>query len=124
MVFCFPPPIMAGHIAPHMAECKAHAVALLPVMNAHWFPLLQLATVRSQWPSANGGIRNWWYPRWRMIAYEVDLRNLDSNGLIIKYIYILIRACDRPPPPVSDHRKAARSHASARPLDIVVYSVV
>ena len=85
--FCFPPPIMAGHLVQHLAECKAHAVVLLPDVKAYWFPLLQLATVRSvevapaaadgyfQWPSADGGLRNWRYPRWGMVAYEVDFRN-------------------------------------------------
>ena len=86
--FCFPPPIMAGHIVLHMAEYKAHAVALLPDVKAYWFPLLQFATVITievapaaedgcfLWPSVDGGLRNWPYPCWRMIAYEVDFRRL------------------------------------------------
>ena len=73
--FCLPPPITAGHTFQHMAESKAHAVALLPDVKAYWFPLLQLATFRSvevapaeadgrfQWRSAEGGLRNWQYPR-------------------------------------------------------------
>lgn len=89
--FCFPPPIMAGHIVQHLAECKAHAVVLLPDVKAYWFPLMQLATVRSievapvaaegcfQSPSADGGLRNWQYPRWGMIAYEVDFRTMGSR---------------------------------------------
>ena len=68
--FCFIPAIISGHIARHMVECKAHAVTLLPAVKASWFPLLQLATVRSieaapaaadgrfQWPSADSGLRN------------------------------------------------------------------
>ena len=68
-----------------MAECKVYAVALLPDVKAYWFPLLQLSTVSSiegppaaadgcfQWPSADGSLRNWRYPRWRMITYEVGL---------------------------------------------------
>ena len=70
---------MAGHIVQYMAECKAHAVALLPDGKAYWFPILQLAMVRSievtpaavdgrfQWPSADGGLKR----RLRMIAYEM-----------------------------------------------------
>ena len=78
---------MAGHIVQHLAECKAHAV-VLPDIKAYWFPLVQLATVRSvevapvaaagcfQWPSSDDGLRNWRYPRWGMVAYKVDFRNM------------------------------------------------
>ena len=38
---------MAGHIVQHMAECKTHAVALLPDVKAYWIPLLQFATVKA-----------------------------------------------------------------------------
>ena len=50
--------------------------------------MVQLAAVRSitvalvaaagcfQWPSPDGGVRNWRYPRWGMVAYEVDFRNM------------------------------------------------
>ena len=84
--FCFPPPIMAGHILQHLAECEARAVVLLPDVKAHWFPLVQLAAVRSievaavveegcnQLPSPDGGLKSWRYPRWRMIAYALDFR--------------------------------------------------
>ena len=33
--FCFPPPIMAGHILQHLAESRAHAVALLAGVKAY-----------------------------------------------------------------------------------------
>ena len=33
--FCFSSPIVAGHIVQHLAECKAHAVALLLDVNAY-----------------------------------------------------------------------------------------
>ena len=68
---CFPPPVMAGHIVQHLAECKAHAVVLLPDVEAYRFPVVQLAAVRSitvapmaateyvQWPGPSGGLRNW-----------------------------------------------------------------
>ena len=36
----FPPPVMAGHIEQHLAECKAHAVVFLPDVKAYWFPLV------------------------------------------------------------------------------------
>ena len=84
--FCFPPPIMAGHIVQHLVECEARALSLLPDVKAYWFPLVQLAAVRSievaavaekgcfQWPSPDGGLKNWRYPRWRMISYALDCR--------------------------------------------------
>ena len=49
-------------------------------------PLVQLAAVRSievaamaeegcfQWPSPDGGLKSWRYPRWRMMAYALDFR--------------------------------------------------
>ena len=72
--FLFHPISWQDTLSKHMAECKAHAVALLPDVKAYWFPLLQLATVRPievapvaadgrfQWPSADGGLLNWRYP--------------------------------------------------------------
>ena len=84
--FCFPPPIMAGHIVQHLVECEARAVVLRPDVKAYWFPLVQLATVKSievaavaaegcfQWPSPDGGLKNWRCPRWRKIAYDLDFR--------------------------------------------------
>ena len=86
--FCFPPPIMVGHIVQHLVECKAHAVVLLPDIRAYWFPLVQLATVRSievglvatawyfQWPSPGGALMGLRYPRWGMVAYEVEFRRV------------------------------------------------
>ena len=83
----FPPPVMAGHIVRHLAECKAHGVVLLPDAKAYWFPVVQLAEVKSitvapvaatgcfQWPSPKGGLRNLMYNRWGMVAYEVDFRS-------------------------------------------------
>ena len=83
----FPPPVMAGHIVRHLAECKAHGVVLLPDAKAYWFPVVQLAEVKSitvapvaatgcfQCPSPKGGLRNWWYNRWGMVAYKVDFRS-------------------------------------------------
>ena len=68
--FCFPTPVMAGHIVQHLMECKVHAVDLLPNVKAYWFSLVQLVTVRSievapvaaarcyLWPSPDGGLRN------------------------------------------------------------------
>ena len=77
--YCFPPPIMAGHIVQYLAECKARAVVILPDAKAYWFPSVRLATVRStemaqvategcfQWRSSNGGLKNQRY-HWGMIA--------------------------------------------------------
>ena len=71
----------------HLAECHAHAVVVVPDTRPYWFPLVQLATVRSvfvaprngkgvfQWPCSSGVLRGWRYPRWGMIAYdELDFR--------------------------------------------------
>ena len=69
-----------------MAECSAHAVILVPDTKAYWFPQAKHATVRSrvvarrdqkgvfQWPSQDGTLKKWRYPRWPMVAYEVDFR--------------------------------------------------
>lgn len=82
--YCFPPPTMAGHVVQHLAECRAHAVLVVPDNKPYWFPLVQSASVRSlpiaprdgagvfQWPCSKGGLRSWRYPRWAMVAYEVD----------------------------------------------------
>ena len=79
--FCFPPPIMAGHIVQHLAECKAQVVVLLPDIRAYWFRSVQLDTVRLievapvvaagyfQRPSPGGALKRWRYPRWGMVAY-------------------------------------------------------
>lgn len=82
--YCFPPPVMAGHIVQHLAECNAHAVIVVPGTKAYWFPRVQQATVRSrvvapanawgyfQLPGQDGSLKEWRYPRWSMVAYEVD----------------------------------------------------
>lgn len=84
--FCFPPPVMAGHVVQHLAECRARAVVILPSVKAYWFPRVLSATTRSVevagineggvfvWPSAEGVLKTWRYPRWAMMAYEVDFR--------------------------------------------------
>lgn len=83
--FCFPPPIMAGHVVQHLAECRAHAVVVVPDLKPYWFPVVRHASVRSVqvapvnardaflWPSPRG-LRPWRYPRWAMVAYELDFR--------------------------------------------------
>ena len=83
---CFPPPVMAGHIVEHLAECQAHDVIIVPDTRAYWFPLVQQATVQSlevapraasgyfKRPSQDGVPRELQYPKWAMRAYEVDVR--------------------------------------------------
>ena len=83
---CFPPPGMAGHKLQHMAECNAHAVILVLDTKAYWFPQAKQATVRYrvvarrdqkgvfQWPCQDGTLKKWRYPRWPMVACEVDFR--------------------------------------------------
>ena len=82
--YCFPPPVMAGHVVQHLAECHAHAVVVVPDTRAYWYPLVPQATVRSlevapkgmfgffQWPYQDGTLREWRYSKWAMVAYEVD----------------------------------------------------
>lgn len=83
---CFPPPVMAGHVLQHLAKCRACEVVLLPGVKAYWFTRVHLASTRSVevagvnasgvlvWPSAEGALRPWRYPRWAMVANEVDFR--------------------------------------------------
>ncbi len=70
------PPTMVGPVLQHLRECGAHAVVLVPGTKKHWFPLLQLATVRSiqvaavgesgvfHCPGNDGVLRSWRYPQW------------------------------------------------------------
>ena len=75
---------MAGHVVQHFAECQARVVVVVPDTRSYWFPMVQLATVRSvpvaprnwegvfQWPCSSGNPQGWRYPRlfvlgwWRM----------------------------------------------------------
>ena len=73
--YCFPPPLVVGHIMQHLAECQAHAAIIVPDTRAYGFPLVQQATVRSlevaprvasgyfQWRSQDGVLREWRYPK-------------------------------------------------------------
>ena len=88
--YFFPPPTMAGHVVQHLAECQARAVVVVPDTRPYWFPMVQLATVRSvqvaprngdgvfQWPCPSGNLRGWRYRRWGMVAYELDFRPQSS----------------------------------------------
>ena len=84
--FCFPPPVMVAHVVQRLEECRAHAVILVPDVKSYWFPRVQIAASGSVQvsavntegafilPSPNGTLRPWRYPRWAMVAYEVDFR--------------------------------------------------
>lgn len=85
--FCPPPPVIFGHIVQRLAECRAHAVILVPGVKAYWFPRVQFAATRSvevvaaanaggvfRLPSSDGTLKPWRYPRWAMMAYEVGFR--------------------------------------------------
>ena len=90
--FCFPPPLLVGHVLQHFQECRARAVIVVPSVKAYWFPLLQWATVRSaqvaavdhggvfHFPGNDGTMRPWRYHRWAMWAYEVDFRPRSAGG--------------------------------------------
>ena len=45
--YCFPPPVMAGHVVQHLAECRSHAVIVVPDVREYWFPQVSCATVRT-----------------------------------------------------------------------------
>ena len=86
--YCFPPPVLVGPVVQHLAECHAHAVVLVTDVRAYWFPVLRQASVRSvmvspmgargffHWPSQDGSLREWRYPRWSMVAHELDFRSV------------------------------------------------
>ena len=83
-----PPQVLVGPVVQHLAECHAHAVVLVPDVRAYWFPVLRQASVRSvvvspmgargsfHWPSQDGSLREWRYPRWSMVAHELDFRSV------------------------------------------------
>ncbi|CAM9559979.1 unnamed protein product [Pylaiella littoralis] len=84
--FCFPLPVMVGHVLQHLSECRARAVVIAPSEKAYWTPLMHSATVRSTevaargangcflWPSPTGSLRDWQYTRYAVTAFEVDFR--------------------------------------------------
>ena len=45
--YCFPPPVMAGHVVQLLAECRAHAVIVVPDALEYWFSQVSCATVRA-----------------------------------------------------------------------------
>ena len=47
---------MAGLLVQHLAECKAHAVVVVPNIKAFWYPRLQRAVVRSREVAAVNGL--------------------------------------------------------------------
>ena len=80
---------MVGHVVQHLVELKAHAAVFLPDVTPYWFLPEQGATARSievapvavagcfRWPIPDDGLRSWRYPRWGMVAYEVEFRNME-----------------------------------------------
>ena len=45
--YCFPPPIMAGVVVQHLAECQAHEAIVVPDTRPYLYPRVQLASVKS-----------------------------------------------------------------------------
>ena len=81
---CFPPPVTVGHIAQHMAECRASTVIVMPDVREHWFPRVHRATVRSLaipktgsfgFPHHQDGVRDHVFMRYGIRAVEADFRN-------------------------------------------------
>ena len=82
--YCFPPPVMAGHVVQHLAECRAHAVIVVPDVREYWFPQVSCATVRTLalpkagsfgFPHHRDGVRDYVYVPHGMRAVEVDFRS-------------------------------------------------
>ena len=83
--YCFPPPVMVGHVIQHLAECRAHAVIVIPDVHDYWLPRVGRATVKSLavsrrgslgYPHHQDGVREYVYPRHGMRAVELDFRHL------------------------------------------------
>ena len=83
--YCFPPPLMVGHLIQHLAECHAHAVVVIPTLHEYWSPRVQRATVRQRdlpsadtfcYPHHRHGLRDYRYNRHGMRAVELDFRTV------------------------------------------------
>ena len=70
--YCFPPPVTVEHVVRHMAECRAHAVIILPDVHEHWFPRASRMNVPALvlskagsfgYPHHQNGVRNDVYVR-------------------------------------------------------------
>jgi len=81
--YCFPPPVMVGHIVHHMAECGARAVVIIPDLNEYWAPRVRYASVKEivlaplgtfVFPHHRDGLRAFAYKRHGMRAVELDFR--------------------------------------------------
>ena len=81
--FVFPPPVMVGVVVQHLADCKAHAVVILPDVHGYWFPRVRCATVREYalpqrgsfgYPHHQDGVREFVFAKHRMRAVELDFR--------------------------------------------------
>lgn len=81
--YCFPPPVMVGPIVQHLAECRSHAVVLLPNVHAYWSPRVHHAAVRElplprigsfAYPHHRDGLRDYVYLKHDMKAVELDFR--------------------------------------------------
>ena len=79
--YCFPPPVMVGHIVHHLADCHARAVVVLPDLNEYWAPRVTHAAVKElklpqtgtfSFPHHRDGVREFVYARHGMRAVELD----------------------------------------------------
>lgn len=82
--YCFPPPVMIGHVAHHMSECSARAVEVLPDVHEYWAPRVRRATVRELalpsrgtfgFPHHKDGVREFVYARHGMRAIELNFHS-------------------------------------------------
>ena len=83
--FCFPPTALVIPAVQHLAEQRAHAVVLLPLVAGLWEPCMGSARKRSLTVSAPGdeivehhqrGPQLNSFTRWNMVAVEVVFSNL------------------------------------------------
>ena len=82
--YCFPSPVMVGHVVQHLAEWRAHTVIVVPDVRNYWFPQVICATVRTLalpmagnfgFPHHQDDVRDYIYVRHGMRAVEVDFRS-------------------------------------------------
>ena len=74
------PPVMAGYIVQHLAECRAHAVIAVPAVCSYWFPLVQHASVRSLQVARSGESDVFVWPHHRRPA-ATHIRQVGDEGV-------------------------------------------
>lgn len=89
--FCFPLPILAGHIAQHVAECKVHAVVVLPAVRALCFRLVQLPAIGSIEVAPVSAVGFFELPTFRWLPQELEVPSLEDGRVLSRLSYCNIR---------------------------------